>query len=131
MRNPMAAMLNTSPSVVPGSWPMLISSSRLTPSSRHQPVKYFSMSSRGKRSMPAGTGVWVVKSVPGREAALASAKESPLSIINDRTRSRARKPAWPSFMWNTWGSRPRACKARVPPTPSTISWRIRSSTPPP
>ena len=36
-------------------------------------------------------------------------------------------PAWPSFMWKTCGCRPSARRARTPPTPSTISWRMRSS----
>ena len=35
-----------------------------------QPRKYFSISSRGKRSIPAGTGVWVVKMVPARTASM-------------------------------------------------------------
>src|ERR1700712_3306202 len=33
--------------------------------------------STGKRSMPAGTGVWVVNTVPARTVASASSKESP------------------------------------------------------
>jgi hypothetical protein len=41
-----------------------------------QTEKYFSMSSRGKRSMPAGTGVWVVKTVPARTASMASPRRA-------------------------------------------------------
>ncbi len=43
-----------------------------------QPRKYFSISSLGKRSIPAGTGVWVVKMVAARTASIASAKLEPL-----------------------------------------------------
>ena len=46
-------------------------------------------------------------------------------------RSRPRNPAWPSLVWNTSGSIPRACRARTPPMPSRISWRRRCSPPPP
>ena len=51
------------------------------------------MSSRGKRSMPAGTGVWVVKMHPARTASTASGKLSPSSTMHRRMRSRPRKPA--------------------------------------
>ncbi len=72
-----------------------------------QPEKYFSISSAGNRSMPAGTGVWVVKTVPARTASMASANVSPLLVMSWRIRSRPRKPAWPSLVWNTW-----ACSCR-------------------
>ncbi len=54
--------------------------------------------------MPAGTGVWVVNTVPARTVDSASEKDSPLSAISARIRSRPRNPACPSFMWNTSGS---------------------------
>ena len=52
--------------------------------------------------MPAGTGVWVVKTVPARTASTASSNVSPRSVMRRRMRSRPRKPAWPSLVWNTW-----------------------------
>ena len=52
-----------------------------TPHSCAQPEKYLSISSAGNRSMPAGTGVWVVKMVPARVASTASAKERPFWVI--------------------------------------------------
>ena len=74
-----------------------------TPHSLAQPEKYFSISSAGNRSMPAGTGVWVVKTVPARAASTASANDRPLPVISWRMRSRPRNPAWPSLVWNTCG----------------------------
>ena len=47
-----------------------------------QPPKYVSISSRGNRSMPAGTGVWVVKTSPARTASSASANVRPSSTIS-------------------------------------------------
>jgi hypothetical protein len=55
--------------------------------------------------MPAGTGVWVVKTVPARTASSASSKSSPSGPTSSRMRSRPRKPAWPSLVWNTSGRR--------------------------
>src|SRR4029450_13149491 len=89
------------------------------------------MKDRGNRSMPASTGVWVVKMVPARTVSMAVAGSRPRSWIRRRMRSRPRKPAWPSLVWNTSGSIPRACRARTPPMPSRISWRRRCSPPPP
>ena len=57
--------------------------------------------------MPAGTGVWVVKTVEARDTSSAVSKSScgPLSsTVSSRIRSRPRKPAWPSLVWNTSGS---------------------------
>ena len=54
--------------------------------------------------MPAGTGVWVVKTVPARTADSASGQVRPWSVISELIRSRPRNPACPSFMWNTSGS---------------------------
>ena len=72
---------------------------------RRSRPKYFSISSRGNRSMPAGTGVWVVNTPPARTASTASAKrECPRSATSSRMRSSDRKPAWPSLVWNTCGS---------------------------
>ena len=54
--------------------------------------------------MPAGTGVWVVNTVPARTASSAASKLSPAPSASSRIRSRPRKPAWPSLVWNTSGA---------------------------
>jgi len=53
--------------------------------------------------MPAGTGVWVVKTVPARTACSASGKLSPWVSMSSRIRSTPWKPAWPSLAWKTSG----------------------------
>ena len=65
-------MLNFSSGGSPMRCPSSISRSMPIPHSCAHPLKYFSISSRGKRSMPAGTGVWVVKMLPARTASMAS-----------------------------------------------------------
>ena len=52
--------------------------------------------------MPAGTGVWVVNTPPARTAWMAALNDIPAATCS-RTRSRPRKPAWPSLVWNTVG----------------------------
>ena len=69
----------------------------------------------------------VVNSIEARTDSTASSKLSPSSDMATRMRSRVRNPAWPSFRWNTFASSPSARSARKPPTPSSISWRMRSS----
>ncbi len=49
--------------------------------------------------MPAGTGVWVVKTVLARETSRAASKERPSFSVSSRIRSRPWKPAWPSLVW--------------------------------
>jgi hypothetical protein len=49
--------------------------------------------------MPAGTGVWVVKTVADRTASSASSNDIPSLFVSSRIRSTPRKPAWPSFVW--------------------------------
>ena len=71
-RRPITAMLKRSSGASPGRCPSAIRSSTPTPTSAHQALKYLSISSRGNRSMPAGTGVWVVKMQPARTASMAS-----------------------------------------------------------
>ena len=97
--------------------------------------KWRATSSRSKRSIPAGTGVWVVKTVPARTASSAASKSRP-SSDSSAIRSRPRNPACPSFVWNTSGcawpvSRQYVRTARTPPMPSSISWSSRCSLPPP
>ena len=89
--------------------------------------------------MPAGTGVWVVKTVDARPTSSAVSKSScgPSSAtVSSRIRSRPRKPAWPSLVWKTSGAacpviREKVRSARTPPTPRSSSWRSRCSLVPP
>ena len=57
------------------------------------------MSEASKRSMPAGTGVWVVKTVAARTASSASSKVIASARTSSLIRSTPRKPAWPSLAW--------------------------------
>ncbi len=104
-RRPMAAMLNSF-----GSPPRQVSApsastcSTGTPGSAVSPPKCRATSSRSNRSMPAGTGVWVVKRVPARTDSSAAVKSSPASATSSRIRSTPRKPAWPSLVWKTSGA---------------------------
>ncbi len=103
-RMPMTAMLKTS-----GSPPGNVSAPR--PSTRSGgsvpvsawPPNWRRTRSAGNRSMPAGTGVWVVKTVPARVSSSASSKPRPRSMYS-RIRSTPRKPACPSLVWKTSGS---------------------------
>ena len=52
-----------------------------TPHCLAHALKYLSIRSRGKRSIPAGTGVCVVKMLPARTASMASAYVNPLSTM--------------------------------------------------
>ena len=89
--------------------------------------------------MPAGTGVWVVKTVDARPISSAVSQSTfgpPSATVSSRIRSMPRKPAWPSLVWNTSGagwpvSRLKTRSARTPPTPSSSSWRSRCSLLPP
>ncbi len=136
-RKPITAMLN-----IAGSPPSNCSapSARIrstgTPGQELSPPKYCATRSIGNRSMPAGTGVWVVNTVPARDTSRAASKVSPVSSVSSRIRSRPRKPAWPSLVWKTSGAvapviREKARIARTPPMPSSISWRSRCSVLPP
>ena len=62
------------------------------------------MRSRGKRSMPAGTGVCGGHraGAHGRERLV----EGQVFLVDReaRMRSTPRKPAWPSLVWNTSGA---------------------------
>ena len=125
-RNAITAMLNfgASSPFSSGLSPTPNSSSIVTPHSAAKPLKYFSISARSKRSIPAGTGVCVVKMPPARTASTAASKGRP-PATNSRMRSKLRKAAWPSLLWKTCGSMPSARSARTPPMPRTISWRRR------
>ena len=114
------------------SWtrPSATKSSQAIPRASRDRSTYLRTSSGSKTSFPAGTGVWVVKIVDARTTASASSSESP-SSMKTRSRSSARKAAWPSFMWKTVGLRPSKSSARTPPTPSSSSCLIRSSRSPP
>ena len=68
---------------------------------------------RSNLSIPAGTGVCVVNTVPARQTWRASSKLSPCSAYS-RIRSRPRNPACPSLVWNTSGERVPAQRAERP-----------------
>lgn len=76
-RRPITAMLNGAETGSPGAWPSPIRSMMSTPHSLAHPEKYFSIRSAGNLSIPAGTGVCVVKIVPARAASTASVKDRP------------------------------------------------------
>ena len=86
--------------------------------------------------MPAGTGVCVVNTVAARTRVRAVSKSSCCSEMYSRIRSTPRKPACPSFMWNTSGAgKPsiavNARMARTPPIPASNSCLMRCSWSPP
>ena len=128
-RSPISAMLNV------GSSRLVVAPEReqlsiVTPHSPANDVKYFSNRAPSNWSIPADTGVWVVNTLPARTASTATANGMPAATCS-RMRSRPRNPAWPSLVWKTSGSMPRARSARTPPMPSMISWRSRWCESPP
>gem|GEM_PF-6666953 len=94
-----------------------------------QSVKYFRIRLFWKVSFPAGTGVWVVKTVLPRQRSNAFSKEI-FSLSTRRwIRSNPRKAEWPSFICQTEGEIRRASSTRTPPIPRRISWQRRISLP--
>ena len=85
--------------------------------------------------MPAGTGVWVVNTVLARTTVRAVSKSRLSAVTNSRMRSRPRKPAWPSFMWEhvRIGAPSIAVNAgwRGPPIPAAVPACMRCSWSPP
>ena len=67
--------------------------------------------------MPAGTGVWVVKTVAGAHRLERLSKVRPSLDTQPRMRSMPRNPAWPSLVWNTLGFEPRARERPHPADP--------------
>lgn len=121
-----------------GSWgsagfcrPSARNSSRESPSCVQYEAKYRSIRSGANTSMPAGTGVWVVKILLAVTASRASVKLTLCRSTRRRMRSRARNAGCPSLMWHTVGSMPSIARARIPPTPRRISCRRRMSRSPP
>ena len=107
-RKPITAMLNTplSPPRKSSAPRRRIRSTGTPPTGLSGPLKYCSTRLRGNRSMPAGTGVCVVNTVPARvtSSAVSKSREGPPSAtVSSRMRSRPRKPAWPSLVWKTSG----------------------------
>ena len=113
---------------LPLSLPSASASSGSQPTSRTHGSRYFCTSLRSKVSLPAGTGVCVVKTVVFFTAASASTRLSPI-WTRSRARSSVRNEQWPSFMCHTDGWIPSARSARTPPMPCTISWHSRISRP--
>ena len=85
-------------------------------------------SSASKRSLPADTGVWIVKTLSRRTVAQAASSVPP-AATRSRARSASRNAEWPSLRCQTAGARPSARIARTPPTPRTSSWWSRISRP--
>jgi hypothetical protein len=65
-------------------------------------------------SCPAGTGVWVVKTLSARTRAMASSGSTPRRTCS-ATRSVSMNAAWPSLACQAPGSTPRARSTRTPP----------------
>ena len=84
--------------------------------------------SAANRSLPAGTGVWIVKTLSARTRSQAASRSSP-PATSSRARSASMNAEWPSFRCQTAGSMPRARSTRTPPTPRTSSWWSRISRP--
>ena len=64
--------------------PKASSSSREIPASRRYSPKYFSIRSGANTSKPAGTGVWVVKTLPARAASSRMLKKSPGDLLRTK-----------------------------------------------
>ena len=111
----------------PGARPMALTVSAGRPPSRSKACSCGHRSPRSNVSLPAGTGVCVVKTEVRRTNALASSNVRPLRSIVRAMRSGPRNAAWPSFMCEQATSKPSASTARRPPTPSRTSWRRRLS----
>jgi hypothetical protein len=84
----------------------------------------------GKASLPAGTGVCVVKHVPALTASRAEAKSS-LFLDQHPDALQPVNAACPSFMWQTVGNLPSGRSARMPPMPRMISCWMRVCWSPP
>ena len=84
--------------------------------------------SASNRSLPAETGVWIVKTLSRRTAAQASSIDI-LPATYSRARSASRNAEWPSFRCQTAGASPSCRIARTPPMPRTSSWWRRISRP--
>ena len=80
------------------------------------PLNWRATRSRLNRSIPAGTGVCVVNTVPARHISRASSKVRPRPTYS-RIRSTPRKPAWPSLVWKTSGSGCAGGRAEGPDRP--------------
>src|SRR5579871_2730219 len=114
--------------VLPGQVDKLVAvEAQLPPEVVEEPINR----SSPKASLPAGTGVCVVKTALAATASRASAKVRLASAISSRIRSSPRKAACPSFMCQSAGFSPSARSARTPPMPSTISCEMRISWSPP
>ena len=121
----------SSPSLFGSSRPRARNSRQDSPSSRAIAPKYFSIRPGAKRSFPAGTGVWVVKTFVDHTHCHASSNDSLSRAISARIRSSPRNAEWPSFMCMQAAVIPSAFRARMPPMPRRISCWMRISRSPP
>ena len=103
--------------------PSRMTSSASTPIAVVSPLSASATWAAGYVSLPAGTGVWVVKIVRSRTAARPSSSVPPCA----RAASSAMKAAWPSLRCSSSGSMPSAASARTPPAPSSTYWASRAS----
>ena len=103
--------------------------SRLRPSCRDVRAEVAARSARARSmSMPAGTGVCVVKTLPAATASRASAKVRLLLAPSAAGCARAPgRPSGPRSCGRPSARCPARRSARTPPMPSRISWRMRIS----
>ena len=81
--------------------------------------------------MPAGTGVCVVKTLLTRVASSASSKVRPWRSMKQADPLQREERGVALVHVEDGGLEPSASSARMPPMPSTISWRMRVSLSPP
>ena len=103
--------------------PSRMTSCGSTPIDSARPPSASTTWSAGYVSLPAGTGVWVVKMVRAFDASIASASGPPCA----RADSSEMNAAWPSLRCSRPGSMPIASSARTPPTPSRMYCASRAS----
>ena len=130
-RRPSTVMQNGSSASSGFTRPRLMSRSCETPRASRSGPRCSSIRSAGNRSCPAGTGVWVVKTVRRATCRVAVSKSTPSRSTHRRIASSTAKALCPSFRWNTPGTMPSACNALSPPMPSSSSCRMRTRTSPP
>ncbi len=92
---PSTVMQNVSCSFCGSTRPRPINCSVEMPSSSRSGPRCSSISPRSKRSWPAGTGVWVVKTVCWATSRRAASKVMPSSFISVRMASSVAKALWP------------------------------------
>ncbi len=95
--NPKTVMQKGSCSFCGSTRPRPISCSKEMPNSSRKGPRCSSIKARSKRSWPAGTGVWVVKTVRWATSRKAASKLMPSSFMRTRMASKVAKPLCPSL----------------------------------